>query len=369
MSDTSAEGMNVLFRDLEENMAPPPPAPTQALTGMEKDALGEIGNISMGTAATTMYTLIGRRVSITTPRVSIMTAYESFKEYKKPYVAVRVSYTQGLDGHNLLLMKQEDAALISNLLLGESTEIDPAQELNEIQISAVSEVMNQMVGSSATAMADILGRTVSIAPPEVNIITLASTNVAEILENDEDVIKISFTMEIEGLLMSEIMQIMPFSVGRALANGLMAPEPQKPAQAPPMPPAPQKAATPAPAASEGEKRIAAAETNKKVNVKSVQYQSFDNAARDNGRAGGDNLEIIADVPLQVTVELGKCKKSVKEIMGFTIGTVIVLNRLAGELVDVLVNGRLLARGEVVVIDDSYGVRITEIISPRKQGGE
>ena len=350
---------------------------SQLLSTNQRDALGEVGNICMGTCATTLSTLLGKRVVITTPKVSITKRDSFFDEYEKPIMAAEISYTQGVQGNNVLLLKKEDAILISNLLMGNDA-ASADEDNTELFTSVISEVMNQMVGSSSTAMSDILEAPVNIAPPVIKELSPDEDHFD--LKQDDTAIMISFKMEIEDLLDSNIMQIMSIDFGKRLADSLMnvggddiakpqqrqdvaaeamraAAEQEQPQPAPP--PQPEKTAAPPPAP--------AAEQAEKVEIKAAKYESFESVepmhTPQHDITTNNNMDLIVDVPLQVTVVLGKSKKSIKDILGLNIGSVIVLDRLAGEKVDVLVNGRLFAHGEVVVIDDNYGVRITDIISP------
>lgn len=336
------------------------------LSEHEKDALGEIGNICMGTSATTLSTLLGKRVTITTPRVYISRGNEYLDEYEKPVVLTEVSYTQGLDGSNTFLLKKDDALLITSLLMGGDGSGGNAEELEEYYLSAIGEVMNQMVGSSSTALATALQVHVNIAPPMVRELTEDEKN--EKRNSDEVSIVISFRMEIEDLLVSNIMQIMPLGFGKKLVTSLSeedsgtednAPESIEPSIEPENP---EKEINKESAVT-GMESSAVRETksnDKNVELKSVQFQTFDDAISSVNMASGNNIDRIIDVPLQVTVVLGKSKKNIKEILELGMGSVIVLDRLAGEMVDVLVNGKMFARGEVVVINDNYGVRITEM---------
>jgi flagellar motor switch protein FliN/FliY len=316
----------------------------------------------MGTSATTLSTLLGKRVNITTPRVSTCRGNEYLDEYEKPIVSTEVSYTQGVDGTNVFLIKKEDALAITEVLVGSDT------DLEELYLSAISEVMNQMVGSSSTSLADLLHVSVNISPPVVKEIT------RDILTSSEGelLIKVSFRLEIEDLLESNLVQIMSFEFGKKLVRRLIGDEPeaeQPPAPAPRMPAAEQPPA-PAPRMPKAnEKDVKRMQSEEKVELKAVKYESFDSNASDffmNHPEMSKNIDLIIDVPLHVTVVLGKTRKSIKEILDINRGSIIVLDRLAGEMVDVLVNGKLFAKGEVVVIDDNYGVRITEITSEQQK---
>jgi flagellar motor switch protein FliN/FliY len=326
------------------------------------DALGEIGNICMGTSATTMYALLGRRVSITTPKVGLYTAENVFSAYTWPFLAISVEFTEGVYGKNLLIIKDYDAAVITDLLMGGEGNVEPDKiVLNEIHLSAMSEVMNQMIGSAATAMANMMNRDVNISPPEVQRAS-AEDDAAQFLDGAQLVIKISFDMEIEGLLNSKLMQVMPIDMARAMIDSLMpteTPAAEPPRKAPPAAPAAPRQEMRAPAA----KPAAPVPEQKRVQpVKPATYQSFDEPfLASTAEISHIDYGLINDIPLQVTVELGKARKNLNEVLNLGIGSIIVLDKLAGELVDVIVNGKKIAKGEVVVIDDNYGVRITEII--------
>ncbi|MHB1313879.1 MAG: flagellar motor switch phosphatase FliY [Christensenellales bacterium] len=339
------------------------------LSDFEQNALGEIGDICMGTAAATLSTLLNNKVKITAPKVDICRTIKELGDCKEPYVTVEVSYTEGIKGYNVLFIKEEDAMAIADILMGGDGKVDIEAGLDEMQYSAISEVMNQMAGSSFTALSNILKTPVNISQPVVRQITLDDDTVSQMLCNNEAAIIISYVMEIEGVLTSGIMQMMPYHLGKKLSDSLpndMAPSPA-PVPAPEAKPLPERAdfSSASHAASyklqEASNKVA---DKNRIGVKAVQYQSFDtvHGQQDSSNESRENIGFIMDVPLQVTVELGRCKKSIKEILGFNIGSVIVLDRLAGEMVDILVNGKLFAKGEVVVIDDSYGVRVTDIVA-------
>lgn len=323
------------------------------------DALGEIGNICMGTSATTMYALLGRKVRITTPNVGLYKAENVLASFKWPFLAISVEFTEGMFGKNLLIIKDYDAAVITDLLMGGEGNVDKKKiVLNEIHLSAMSEVMNQMIGSAATAMANMMNREVNIAPPEVQQAT-PHEDVSNFLDGAPLLIKISFDMEIEGLLKSKLMQLMPVEMAQMMINKLMPAETHEPAPSKKA----SSAAAPAPAPRTHQAPAQPPAEPKRVQpVKPAAYQSFDEPfIATQGDISNINYDLINDIPLQVTVELGKTRKNLSDVLNLGIGSIIVLDKLAGELVDVIVNGKRIAKGEVVVIDDNYGVRITEII--------
>ena len=355
------------------------PAAEDPLSDMQKDALGEIGNISMGSAATTLSVLLGHKVSITTPSVSMSTMNSIRASYPMPYLIVEVGYTIGINGNNVLAIQAQDASIIADLMMG-GDGTNPPEELNDIHMSAVGEAMNQMMGAVSTSLSTMFNKKIDISPPKVNLIDFGTEEkVTEIVSDDEPVVKVSFRMEVDGLIDSEIMQILPVSIAGDMVEGLLhsgdaeeEPEPEAPpvpAPAAPAPAAPAPAAASAaaaagpimaPAASYG---MGGARVAQGVPVQTAQFTPLATAPVQVNEA---NIGLILDVPLQVTVELGRTKKSIKDILELSNGSIVELDKLAGEPVDIHVNGKLLAKGEVVVIDENFGVRITDIVSPEER---
>ncbi len=343
-------------------------SPTVELTDIERDAMGEIGNISMGSAATTLSILLDRRVSITTPKVSLSNLKEIKEQYPLPYVVIEVGYTHGLIGGNLLAMQERDTAIIADLMMGGDGS-NPPSEMNELYMSAVTEAMNQMMGSTATAMSTMFKKKVDISPPQVNVMNFADNpTISDLTAEDQPIVRVSFRMEVEGLIDSEIMQVISIDFARELVSNLMG-SIQPPA--PPKPPVKEEAPIPMKetlpelknrlpnSAMIAETVPSKPQYQQNVTVQPVQFAPLTN----NSLAVSDpNINLIMDVPLQVTVELGRTRKLIRDILELTPGSIIELDKLAGEPVDVLVNGKLIAKGEVVVIDENFGVRITEIVS-------
>ena len=368
------------------------------LSDTERDAIGEIANISMGSSATTLYSLVNRKVNITTPVVSLARWEDMVTEYEKPCVFIQIRYTAGLDGSNIMVLKEHDVKVIADLMMGgDGTNIsDP---IGEIHLSAISEAMNQMMGSAATSMSTMLGRMIDISPPEASRIDLndfkQGGEIAPFLE--ETFVKITFRMQIDNLVDSTIMQIYPIDFAKSLYNtfisnqsaeaGQAAPEPAKKPE--PQPYVPPTAQMPQPDMSQtnmqmgqqpmmgqpmmgqpmmnqpmmGQQPMMGMPMNgtmpQPMNIQPAQFQNFGGNAA--ASAGQENIGLIKDVPLEVTVELGRTQKSISEILDFAPGTIIELDKIAGEPIDVLVNGKFVAKGEVVVIEESFGIRVTEIV--------
>lgn len=373
---------------------------SEGLTDAERDAVGEIANINMGTAATTLSTLLNNKVTITTPRVSYVTMNELSAQYDRPCVFIHISYISGIDGNNILILKEHDVKVITDLMMGgDGTNTDG--ELSDLHLSAISEAMNQMMGSAATSLSSMLNKMVDISPPVASLIDLNDTiedmDLVNFLEGE--MVQVSFDMKIGDLVDSQIMQLYPFEFARELykkfvgaddadaadqsasntaasqgtgatAQSQTTPPPVQqqmgmdmgmmgmgmPQQQMQMPQQPVMNAQPM--QMQPQYGMPMQQPMQNVNVQSAQFQPFN--AGVSPLMQEENIDLVLDVPLEVTVELGRTNKSIKEILDFSPGTIIELDKLAGEPVDVLVNGKFVAKGEVVVIEENFGIRLVEI---------
>ncbi len=352
----------------------------EQLSDTEKDAIGEVANISMGTAATTLFSLVNRKVDISTPVVSFATWDDVVSAYERPCVFIRIAYTVGLDGSNLLVLKENDVKVITDLMMG-GDGTNTNDELGELHLSAISEAMNQMMGSAATSLSSMLNKMIDISPPEADLIDLAETvdgrDIDQFLAGE--FVKISFRMVIGDLVDSQIMQLYPFSFAREMCSSISKNMEQDAAESVSLSnnQSSDTGAATQQAAAPGQEQNMTAQPmmgqpamgqpmmapqpmmQQPVNVQPAQFQAFAPGA--GPMMQPENIDLIMDVPLDVTVELGRTSKSIQEILDFSPGTIIELNKIAGEPIDVLVNGKYVAKGEVVVIEESFGVRITEII--------
>ena len=366
------------------------------LTDIEKDAIGEVANISMGTSATTLFSLVNRKVNITTPIVEMCTWQDVLNAYERPCVFIQIKYTVGLNGTNILVLKEHDVRVITDLMMGgDGTNIDG--ELSELHLSAISEAMNQMMGSSSTSLSSMLGKTIDISPPEASLVDLHSKEPRELSPFLEDrFVKISFRMQIDDLVDSTLMQLYPLDFAKSVYETFMAQQMggiSEPAPAPAPAPTPSPAPVPAPMPDMGMQQQMGMPQGgmdmgmqqggygyppqmgmpqggygmppqmgygmPNVNIQPAQFQNF--AQGQGEMVSAESIGLIRDVPLEVTVELGRTSKSISDILEFAPGTIIELDKIAGEPIDVLVNGKFVAKGEVVVIEESFGVRIMEII--------
>lgn len=356
----------------------------------EKDAIGEISNICMGTAATTLYSLVNQKVLITTPVVKINNWENLTSNYEKPCVFINIFYREGIDGNNVLILKEDDVKIITDLMMG-GDGLNPSDELSELHFSAICEAMNQMMGSASTSLSSMLNRKIDISPPEADLVDMAgdidSSKVDAFLAND--FVEVTFRMTIGDLVDSTIMQLYPIHLAKELytiftadaSDGAKAEAPQ----AAPAPSAPTPPPQPQPAMAQPQMQGMSQQAmpqqpmmgmpmmgapmmgvpmmpQQDVNVQNVQFQAFNSFV--NPALQQENIDLIMDVPLEVSVVLGRTRKSIKEILEFSPGTIIELDKLAGEAIDVMVNQKLVAKGEVVVIEESFGIRITEIIKEK-----
>ena len=293
-------------------------------------------------------------------------------DFVHPYVAIKVEYTEGLSGVNLLVIKQSDAAIIADLMLG-GDGTAPNEELSEIHLSAVQEAMNQMMGSSATSMSTIFNKKVDISPPTIDLLNIQIDQGTDNIPAHNLLIRVSFNLKVGELIDSNIMQLFPLEFGKKLVSSLMGEEEAATVtEAPPTPQAPQyeepepvREQAPPPSqpkyqAPPVQQPAPPRQTQAPVHVQQAEFASFQ--APSLNKEESNNLNLLLDIPLQVTVELGRTKRSVKEILEMSGGSIIELDKLAGEPVDILVNNRYIAKGEVVVIDENFGVRITDILS-------
>ncbi|TCL66554.1 flagellar motor switch protein FliN/FliY [Hydrogenispora ethanolica] len=355
----SQEEINALLRENDSN---------EQLSPLQKDALGEIGNISYGSASTALSDILKKRVVIDTPTVRVTNQKEIKEAHPVPYVIVEVNYKKGLSGSNVLILKVSDSAVIADLMMGGDGS-NPSPDLSEMELSAVGEAMNQMVGSACTSLSTLLSKRIDIDPPLVEKVNLSEDKPFIRFQNMEDLlVVVSFRMKIEELIDSEIMLLMPFPLAVDLADSLLAltegaahPVHEAPAQ-----PVPQAATEAIPAPSQRsippQPQPIPEVRQPQVMVQPAQFSPL-GAAKTGKEAVSGNIGLIMDVPLQVTVELGSTRMKIKEILELGLGSIIELEKLAGDPVDVLVNGKLIAKGEVVVIDENFGIKITDIISP------
>lgn len=427
------------------------------LSAMEIDAIGEILNISLGASATAVSIMLDARVDITTPKVSVQARDEFEFSNIKPAICVEITYVEGLEGKNIMLLKRQDVKAIIEMLMGMDI---PDEEfvMDEMNISAICEVMNQIMGASATALSELLDMPVNISTPKPHEVDSVEEFKEEFFADEEEMVVIHFDLKIEDKMQSEFLNVMPIKLAKKLVSGFLAemgaaPEEAAPAETPapaaeiaaqpaeapiaapapaaaetPAAPAPAQAAETAPVQTAQPAAAAAAPTpaqpaqavpaqpmqadpaqpvmpamaaapvqqmqmdpgvvNNMMQMMDMMRQSMDmqrqmmqqqieqshaprrlkvHAAPQPNLNGqeetnpDENLDLIMDVPMEVSVEIGRTQKYVKDILDLNKGSLVVLDKLAGDQVDLYVNGQCIAKGDVVVVDDNFGIRITEIL--------
>lgn len=384
----SQEEINALFSGMDMDDEPES-AGSEVLTPEEKDAIGEISNISLGSSATTLFALVNQRVNISTPTVSVCKWDDLSGQYARPCVFIQISYKEGLDGKNILILQEKDVKIIADLMMGGDGS-NTEGELNDLHLSAIGEAMNQMMGSSSTSLSSMFETKIDISPPSASLVDLndvvSGEDIDVFLKNE--FVKVSFRMEIGNLIDSELMQLYPIDFAKTLYRRFISddspeqitstPEPAPkavPEQTPQQAPQPASMAQQAASLMQGSNMMAMGQMQgmmqpqmampyampqvQDVNISPAQFQAFQPIQ--SPLLQTENIDLLLDVPLEVTVELGRTSKSIKEILDFAPGTIVELNRLAGEPIDVLVNGKYVAKGEVVVIEEAFGIRVTEVI--------
>ncbi len=344
---------------------------SEYLSSIEEDTIGEIGNISFGSSATTLSTLLNEKVDITTPKVTILRKSDLYNEFSFDHVKIQVNYVEGFSGENLFVIKSTDAAVISDIMLGGDGR-NPDTELNEIHLSAVQEAMNQMMGAAATSMSTIFNKMVNISPPTIELgkaIGEEGDDQSTLNLSDETLVKVSFQLKIGDLIDSSIMQLIPFPFAHELVEELLnGPEPETEPEISStgqieevaQPNVAKENNTVADRKVEGNQYLGTQVNQANAEVQQATFSEFKQIELNNSEQR--NLDNLLDIPLKVTVELGRTKRPIKEILELSAGSIVELDKLAGEPVDILINQKLIAQGEVVVIDENFGVRVTDIIS-------
>jgi len=315
------------------------------LTDTEKDTLAEIGNISMGSAATALSTLINKKVSITVPDVSVKTLGEIQESYPIPCIVVDVKYQTGLQGSNLLVIKEQDAAVIGNLMMG-IDEGEIPEFVDEISMSALSEAMNVMMGSAATAMSELFNKKINISPPDAFRQDLGE-KIDSLGNRDELVAVVSFRFSISDVVDSVMLQIIDIDFAKEMVEMLFSSGESEPVQT-------------------SETQYTAVEEQDQEPAPAAWGSLQADGNQDSMELGNLNIELIKDIPVKVRAILGRTKMSIENILKLGPGHIMELDTLDGEPIDVYANNTLIARGEVVVVGEQFGIRITEISNARNR---
>ncbi|MDY2996865.1 MAG: flagellar motor switch phosphatase FliY [Faecalimonas sp.] len=386
---------------------------SKCFSTLEMDAIGEILNISLGASATAVSTMLNARVDITTPVVNVVEKEEFRMDRVEPAVGVEITYISGLQGKNIMLLKRHDVKVIVEMLMGIQMS-DEEFELNEMNISAVCEVMNQMMGASSTALSEFLGKMVNISTPISFPIESEHEFVEKYFQDNNPKVVVGFTLKIADKLESEFFNVMPIELAKSLVDGFIPNEEiAKVEEEKQENPIAQEVTAEMKEPDESKVKetisdsVIPEQTMESVATQMpqmsgdasmmqmqmmqqmmMQMQMMQQKMEDHQKASeprlinvqtasspaiapdknidlaegqAENMELIMGVPLELSVEIGRTKKLVKDILDFTKGSLVVLDKLAGEQVDLFVNGQCIAKGDVVVVEDNFGIRITEIM--------
>lgn len=338
------------------------------LSPLELDTISEVGNISLGASATALSAIIDRRVSITTPCLTLLTVADVKERFPVPCVVAEVNYTAGLQGSNVLLIKEKDAQVIAALMMGSPPE-DTEKPLGEIELSAIQEAMNQMMGLMATSMSDMFNRRINISPPLVDRRNLAIADPAlRGLHDDDPVVEVAFKMSVEDLIDSTLVQLIPLESARDMALFLLGEETaaeqdsEKPFADEVEPAAPQEVAAEgilAAAAAKWQDEEPVFTQAEPVRLGLPENLSF-TAENNPDDAVLEKLDMVKDLPIDVTVILGATRISLGALFDLEKGGIIDLDGYIDTPVELLVNGKLMAHGEVVMVDEHLGVKITKM---------
>lgn len=386
---------------------------SKCFSTLEMDAIGEILNISLGASATAVSTMLNARVDITTPVVNVVEKEEFQMDRVEPAVGVEITYISGLQGKNIMLLKRHDVKVIVEMLMGIQMS-DEEFELNEMNISAVCEVMNQMMGASSTALSEFLGKMVNISTPISFPIESEHEFVEKYFEDNNPKVVVGFTLKIADKLESEFFNVMPIELAKSLVEGFIpneeiakveeekqenliaqevtaemkAPDESKVKETISDSVIPEQTMESVASQMPQMSGDASMMQMQMMQQMMMQMQMMQQKMEDQQKASeprlinvqtasspaiapdknidlaegqAENMELIMGVPLELSVEIGRTKKLVKDILDFTKGSLVVLDKLAGEQVDLFVNGQCIAKGDVVVVEDNFGIRITEIM--------
>ncbi len=336
----SQDEIDALLQGADDIMSPSGPSQAQTaaqqggggVSSQEQSALKDILGRAMTSVAPSLSGYLGgKNIVISNPVVESKTQDALRNDFPGRYVQVSMDYSGGLAGKNLIVYNFNDAGSISALMMGDESGTAPT-DLSEAHQSTIQEFTNQLLSSLATQFASSLGSGINTSPAILSSVN----NPAELqLPMGGSIYKVTYDFSIEGVLSSKLYHIMDPNLVSGLSSSVGY--------------APQPAGQPQ-----------AFQQQQQVGISPVKFPPLDEGIP---QGVGGNISLLLDVPMTLTVELGRTTQLVQDILGLGEGSIIELDKLAGEPVDLLVNGKLIAKGEVVVIDENFGVRVTDIVSP------
>jgi len=307
--------------------------------------------------------MVGESLSLKAPSVEVIKSSELGEGFEGSLVEIKMDYSEGIIGSHSYIFNESFANVIAGKMMGQSE-----VELNEAALSALEEAANTISGSSATSIGELVGKTVMNAPGQTGVMSGS-----ELTFSSEYILKATFPVEIDGSEPSELVELFDINIVREIASHIGGPEVSDPMAAMGMTGGSDMMGMSGQSGAQmdmGQMGMGQMGMNSQgFNQANVQSVQFPNLTPQLSAGEQGNIGLLMDVYMEMTVELGRTKRLIKDILGMGEGTIIELDKLAGEPVDILVNHKLIAKGEVVVIDENFGVRVTEIISPMDRVSE
>ena len=333
-NEVSQEELDALLGGQQqiETIEQVPMSSVKDLSGEEREALSTVLAPAMQAAMTSLSTILNKQVDISTPEVETVEPNKATIGIPGSAIAVEVDYSGGITGHTYLIFLKEQGTLIADIMMGGDGKTPPS-EINDLYLGALGEALGQMIDSSAASISHTLGKTVTASQPKIKIVNFASEQVDLPILKHPKVVKVKYNLKLGDLSSGNLVQLMPVDIAKPIVDNILG--------------------------ERGETMNAEISPTFVSGVSPVQFASLKSTG---GPAIPGNIRLIMDVPMDVTVELGRKKMSVREILDLGVGSIVELERMTGESVDILANGKLVAKGGIVVIDDTFGVRVTEVIA-------
>jgi flagellar motor switch protein FliN/FliY len=309
--------------------------PPEAFTQQEKEELTKVSEPAMSAAAAKLSTILNRKVDITNPHTKVDTPEEIRKELPKNAIVVEVEYAQDVVGPTYIIFLKDNAAVLADLIMG-GDGTKPPSEMTELYLGALGEALAKMMDSATAVLSNIVDKEIKCGKLKTSVVDFTSPEASKLLVfQQKSLVKVNYDLKIGDLVEGKLIQLLPPSIAKPIMEGgtiTAAKEVKKP------------------------ERIA---------VSPVSFAPF-KPQPEVVTVTPPNIQLLMDVPMEVTVELGRTTMKVEDILQLAPGKIVELECSASEPVNILVNGKLVGRGTVVVVEDSFGVRITDIFSPEER---
>ncbi|MEW6103699.1 MAG: flagellar motor switch protein FliN [bacterium] len=299
----------------------------KAISPIEEERLENIYSGAMLSATEVLSKVLNKQVKIENPDVKTLTSEELETELPKNAIVVETEHTEGLKGMTYMILLKEHGATMADLATG-GDGTKPPEELTEVYLGALADAIGKMIEAANSSLSTKLGRQIlSTHPPKVRIIDFEKQKTELDILKESQLVKINYNLNVGDLFEGDFIQLVPVDMAKPIVEG-----------------------------------IEEKETPSVIPTGPVQFAE----ARPTMPEMPSNIQLLMDVPVEISVELGKTNKNISDLLKIGEGYIMELDKMAGEPVDVLVNGRLVAKASVVVIDENFGVRITSIITPKER---